>query len=75
MRDDTPFPVTGQCDRIQGGMVMAWANQLGKLNRNNNKRGGHNVRGRGMGRVGGRGGRENQGRIVIVVAIANAKHS
>jgi len=39
------------------------------------KRGGHNARGRGMGRVEGRGGRENQGRNVIIVAVVNAKHS
>jgi hypothetical protein len=39
------------------------------------KRGGHNARGRGVGRVVGRGGRENQGRNAIVIAVVAAKHS
>jgi hypothetical protein len=49
--------------------------QLGKLKCNNEKRGGRNARGRGVGRVGGRGVRENQGRNAIVVAILDTKHN
>jgi hypothetical protein len=63
-----------QQDTRENSNGMRWTNWANS-NATTTKRGGCNTRGIDVGRVGGRGGSKNQGRIAIVIAVIDAKHS